>query len=165
MKNFTSSCNVFLNKEATRKKQVRGNQSPFMNKTLSKAIMQRSKLRNLFLNNRTEENRNNYVKQMNLCVTHLRKSKIQFFWSLNETDLCDNKKIERVVKSLLSNKVVYNDRNTLMEDDKIIENDKNTASILNEVFSDIITTLGVPQYNETEPVSHNIGDPLIKAIM
>ena len=76
MKNFTSSCNVFLNKEATRKKQVRGNQSPFMNKTLSKAIMQRSKLRNLFLNNRTEENRNNYVKQMNLCVTHLRKSKI-----------------------------------------------------------------------------------------
>ena len=79
--------------------------------------------------------------------------------------MCDNKKIERVVKSLLSNKVVYNDRNTLMEDDKIIENDKNTASILNEVFSDIITTLGVPQYNETEPVSHNIGDPLIKAIM
>ena len=79
--------------------------------------------------------------------------------------MCDNKKIERVVKSLLSNKVVYNDRNTLMEDDKIIENDKNTASILNEIFSDIITTLGVPQYNETEPVSHNIGDPLIKAIM
>ena len=70
-----------------------------------------------------------------------------------------------MVKSLLSNKVVYNDRNTLMEDDKIIENDKNTASILNEIFSDIITTLGVPQYNETEPVSHNIGDPLIKAIM
>ena len=58
-----------------KKKYVRGNQSPFMNKKLSKAIMQRSKLRNLFLKKRTEENRNNYVKQRNLCVTLLRKSK------------------------------------------------------------------------------------------
>ena len=36
---------------------------------------------------------------------------------------------------------------------------------MNEFFSNIITTLGIPQYNETEPVSHNIGDPLMKAIM
>ena len=79
--------------------------------------------------------------------------------------LCDNKKFWGVVKTLLSNKVVYNKRITLVEDDKIIENNKNTASILNEFFSYIITTLGIPQYNETEPVSHNIGDPLMKAIM
>ena len=46
-----------------------------------------------------------------------------------------------------------------------MENDKNTASILNEFFSNIITTLGIPQYNETEPLSHDIGDPLMKAIM
>ena len=35
----------------------------------------------------------------------------------------------------------------------------------NEFFSNIITTLGIPQYNETEPVSHNIDDPLMKAVM
>ena len=51
------------------------------------------------------------------------------------------------------------------EDDKIVENDKNTASILNEFVSNIITTLGSPQNNETEPVIHNIGDPLMKAIL
>ena len=78
--------------------------------------------------------------------------------------MCDNKKFWGVVKPLLSNKVVYNERITLVEDDKIIENDKNTESILNEFFSNIITTLGIPQYNETEPVSHNIGDPLMQAI-
>ena len=72
--------------------------------------------------------------------------------------MCDNKKFWGVVKPLLSNKVVYNERITLVEDDKIIENDKNTASILNEFFSNIITTVGIPQYNETEPVSHNMGD-------
>ena len=79
--------------------------------------------------------------------------------------LCGNKNFWGVVKPLLSNKVVYNERITLVEDDKIIENDKNTASILNEFFSNVITTVGVPQYNEMEPVTHNIGDPLMKAIM
>ena len=102
-----------------KKKYVRGNQSPFMIKTLPKAIIQRSKLRNLFFKKRSEENRNNYVKQRNLCVTLLWKSKTEFFGSLNEIHLCDNKKVWGVVKPLLSNKVVYNERITLVEDDKI----------------------------------------------
>ena len=54
--------------------------------------MQRSKLRKIVLKKRTEGNRNNYVKQRNLCVTLLRKSKREFFGSLNETHLCNNKK-------------------------------------------------------------------------
>ena len=74
-----------------------------MNKTLSKVIVRSSKLRKLFLKKRTEENRNNYVKQRNLCVTLLRKSKREFFGSLNETDLSDNKKFWGVVKPLVSN--------------------------------------------------------------
>ena len=36
---------------------------------------------------------------------------------------------------------------------------------MNEFFSNIITTLGIPQNHETEPVSHITGDPLMKAIM
>ena len=79
--------------------------------------------------------------------------------------MCDYRKFWGVVKPLLSNKVVYYERITLVEDDKIIENNKNTASILNEFFSNIISALGIPQYNETEPMSHNIGDLLMKAIM
>ena len=76
----------------------------------------------------------------------------------------DNKKSWGVVKPLLSNKVVHNERIILVEDDKIVENDKNTASILDEFFCNI-TTLRIPQYNEAEPVSRNIGDPLVKAII
>ena len=55
--------------------------------------------------------------------------------------------------------------NCLIENDKIVENDKNNASILNEFFSNIIKTLGILQSNKTKLVSHNIGDPLMKAIM
>ena len=40
----------------TKKIYIRGNQSPFMNKTLSKEIIKGTKLRNHFLKNRTEEN-------------------------------------------------------------------------------------------------------------
>ena len=69
-----------------------------MNKTFSKAIMQRSNLRNIFLKSRTEENRNDYTKQRNLCVTLLRKSKREFYGNLNEKKIYDNKKYWGVVK-------------------------------------------------------------------
>ena len=36
---------------------------------------------------------------------------------------------------------------------------------MNEFFSNVIITLGILQYNETEPVSHNTGDSLMKAIL
>ena len=59
-----------------------------------------------------------------------------------------------MVKLLLSNKVVSNERITFVEDNNIVEHDKNIASVLNKIFSNIIITLGIPQYDEMEPVSH-----------
>ena len=65
-----------LNKHAPMKtKYVRANNSPFMNKILSKAIMTRSRLRNKFLKNPTEINKINYSKQRNYCVNLLRREK------------------------------------------------------------------------------------------
>ena len=172
-KDFTSSCNIILNQQATQKKKyVTGNQSPFMNKILPKAIMQRAELRNIKnrtemeLKNRTEENRNNYAKQRNLRVIFLRKSKREFYGNLNEKKLCDDKKFWGVVKPELLKKVVSNEKKiTLVEQDNIVENDKKTATVLNDFFYNIITNLGVPEYTEGEPVSQNIDDPLMKAII
>ena len=45
-----------------------------------------------------------------------------------------------------------------------LENDKKIATVLNDFLSNI-TNLGIPQYIEGEPVSQNIDDPLIKAIV
>ena len=161
-----SSCSRILDQHAPQKKRyLRGNQSPFMNETLAKAIMHRSKLRNIFLKNRTEENRKNYAKQRNLCVTLLRKSKREYFGNLDEKKLCDNKKFWSVVKPILSNKVVSNEKVTLTEDNNIVENDKKSATVFNNFFSNIIKNLGIPQYNEIDPVSQNIDDTLMKAIM
>ena len=63
---FEISFKNVLNKHAPMKsKSVRANNSPFMNKTLSKAIMTRSRLKNKFQNNSTNENKSNYNRQRN----------------------------------------------------------------------------------------------------
>ena len=65
-----------LNKHAPRKKKhTRGNQMSFFNKQLLKAIMTRTKLQKVFLQNRSEESRIRYTKQINFCVSLLRKTK------------------------------------------------------------------------------------------
>ena len=58
-----------------RKKYLRANNAPFMNKPLSKAIMVRSRLGNKFINSKTRESSKAYKKQRNYCVTLLRKTK------------------------------------------------------------------------------------------
>ena len=48
---------VLLDKFAPMKhKYIRANQAPFMNKTLNKSVMNRSRLKNRYLKNRTPEN-------------------------------------------------------------------------------------------------------------
>ena len=68
-------------------KYLRGNQQPFMNKELSKAIMKRSRLRNIYINSRTSINRINYVKQRNFCVNLLRKTKRNYYNKININDI------------------------------------------------------------------------------
>ena len=70
------SVNVTLDKHApTKKRYARANQAPYMNKKLSKEIMKRSRLRNKFLNTRSDLDRKAYNKQRNHVVSLLRKKK------------------------------------------------------------------------------------------
>ena len=81
------------------------NHSSLINKSLSKAIIVRTRLRHIFLKNRSEENKINYNKQRNVCVTLLEKSRRQYYQNPSEENVCDNKKFWKVVKPLLSNKI------------------------------------------------------------
>ena len=77
---FNTTVLKILDDEAPIKmKNVRANDAPFMNRTIKKAIMKRSRLRNKFLKNPTDENNLNYKRQRNLCVTLLRNEKRIFF--------------------------------------------------------------------------------------
>ena len=78
-----------------KKKYIRGDQSPFVNKTLNKEITKRTKLINDFLKNITEEN---YIKQRNFCLSLLGKTKENYFNSLNEKNITDNREFWKTLK-------------------------------------------------------------------
>ena len=89
---FEGKLLVTLNRHAPPKKRyLRANNAPFMNKTLAKAIMVRSRLRNKYLKLKTCESRDAYKKQRNLCVTLLRETKKIFYENLNPNLISDNK--------------------------------------------------------------------------
>ena len=71
-------------------KYVRGDHSPSMNKSLSKRMV-RTKLDNIFLKNRNEENKINYIKQRNSCVTLLGKSGREYYRNFRPANLCKKK--------------------------------------------------------------------------
>ena len=57
------------------KNYSRGNNNPFINKTIKKVFMTRSCLRNIYLKNCSDINKREYKKQRNYCVSLLRKTK------------------------------------------------------------------------------------------
>ena len=61
-----------------------------MSKTLRKAIMKRSKLRNTFNKKRSSENWQNYKRQRNICSNILKSTKKTFFEALNINEITDN---------------------------------------------------------------------------
>ena len=64
--------NATLEKHAPSKtRYTRANQAPYMNKKLSKEIMKRSRLRNKFLNTKSDLDRKAYNKQRNYVVSLL----------------------------------------------------------------------------------------------
>ena len=96
-----------LDQHAPRKqKYARGNHVPFMNKTLSKENMKRTKLRNKSLKERTDESKKRYTSQRNYCVSLLKKTKKNYYNSLNEKDASDNKPFWKTVKPFLSDNII-----------------------------------------------------------
>ena len=73
-------CRNKLEHHAPRKqKYLRGKNKPFMTKALSKSIMERTLLRNIFLKSPIVANKLAYAKQRNFCVSLLRKIKSEYF--------------------------------------------------------------------------------------
>ena len=124
-----------LNKHAPRKKKhAGGNQMPFFNKEFPKAIMMRTKLRNIFLQNSNEENSMRYTKQINFCVSLLRKTKKRYYENQNEKFVVDNKLFWKTVKPLLSDNVAGNDVIHLIENNELVKTNQETAEVLNNFF-------------------------------
>ena len=75
-----------------------------MTKTLRKATMHRSRLKNIYIRKRNDKSLENYKKQRNFCYDLLRKTKTEYFKNLKVEDLSDNRKFWKTIKPYFSNK-------------------------------------------------------------
>ena len=138
-----NACKRILDIHAPHKqKYPRGNHIPFMNKALSNEIMTRTRLRNKFLKDRSEENKKKYSKQRNYCVSQfLKKPKSDYFGNPNEKNINDNKTVWKTIKPFLSDKVRLANKMTLIDNEEIIMGNYNTAKFWNTFFSKLAVTL------------------------
>ena len=81
-------------------KYLRSNQSPLMNKEISKAIMNQTRLRKRFLRTRCIGDKEAYNKQQNYCVSLIRKTKQQYYNNLDHRKVADNKSFWKYIKPL-----------------------------------------------------------------
>ena len=166
LEKFIAVCVKTLDRFALyKKKYLRANNMPFMNKSLSRAFMGRSQLRNKYLKKRSETNRLAYAKQRNFCVSLLRKTKKDYYANLNERDIADNKKFWQTVKPLFSDKVKLKEKITLVQGEMISMEDEKNAELLNAFFSSAVSNLNIPEYCGINILAERISHPTLKAIL
>ena len=139
-----------------KKRFVPANQAPFINKKINKEIMKRSRLRNKFLNTKSDIDRKAYNKQRNLCVSLIRREKKNFFSNINTSDITDNKTFWKTVKPFFTDKIKTKPKITLIEkkivsqegqeeivSEKIITEDQAVAEVFNKFFINIVPNLKI----------------------
>ena len=141
--NYDFIINTFskvVNKHAPlKKKTIRGNQAPFMNKEFRKAIYTRSRLRNKYCRNASKENEILYKRQRNKCVSLRRKSMKNYFRKIGQQGIVTNKKFWNTIKPFLTNKghISSNDI-VLIEKDSIITEEKKLVELFNNHYINIV---------------------------
>ena len=103
--------------------------------------MRRSRLLNKFRQERTISSHVAYKKQQNTCVKLLRKTKKHFFSNLDIKHVIDNKQFWKTVKPWLTDKTLRDDKITLIENEKVVSDEKELVSIFNECFSNVVSNL------------------------
>ena len=152
-------CENELNHHAPRKKKyIRGNTKPFMTKTLSKSIMERTRFRNRDLKNPTDENRLAFTTQKNFCVSLLRKEK------LNEKNITHNRKFWQTVKLFLSEK--NKSREKMLKNEEIIYDEVEVANTLNTFFANTVKNLKIPEKFADHYLPHSLSrHPTLNALL
>ena len=133
-----------LNKCAPmKKKMLRYNDNPFMNRELKKSIMLRSRLKNKLNKHKSLINLLNYKKQRNFCEKLLRKRKKEYFSNLDLKKLKDNISFWKTIKPFFSDKG-YNTNNIILkENHKIVTNETQISNIMNDYFVNISSNLNI----------------------
>ena len=80
-------------------------------------------------------NRKAYNAQKNLCVSLIRKAKLDYFNKLNHKKVFDNEAFWKTVKPFFMDKGVNHDRILLVEETETISDNSEIPEKLNEIIS------------------------------
>ena len=120
---FTETFRRVLDKHAPLKtKRVRGNQSPFMTKGLSKVVMNKSKSQNKYIKWSSRENLLAMKRAKNYCNNLTRTTRKNFFQRLAKSGFANNTKFWNTVKPLPTNKgFLTNDNISIKVNDDLLQ--------------------------------------------
>ena len=138
--NLTETLKEMLSAHATIKRRlIGGNQAPFMNKKLSRAIMTRTQLRNKYSKIKSTFDWITWKNQRNLCVKHRRQAIKDHYKLKCKNGTMNSKQFWKMLKPFISNKgnTDHNDI-ILIEEGKQNRDRKGVAEKLNNFFTDII---------------------------
>ena len=152
---FSEIFKTLINQYAPMKQKiVRGNQSPFMTKELSKAIMHRSKLKNKFNKYPTEINNRLYKKQRNYCVNVLTKVKKKYYNNLDLNIFDNNKSFWQNIIPLFSDKKGALQRNiTIIENNAVYTENEEVAEKFNIYLTKAVGNLEIEPFTVVEEVN------------
>ena len=77
--------------------------------------MKRSRLRNKFLNTKSDIDPKAYNTQQNVCVSLIRQAKKQFFSNLDTNVFTENKTFWKILKPFLTEKIKTKSKITLIK--------------------------------------------------
>ena len=68
-------------------------------------------------------------------------------------NLADNKRIWKIVKPFLTNKLTHKEKIKLSENGEILKTDMETAKILNTFFSNVVQNLNISIFPDSGPLA------------
>ena len=147
-----------------------------MNCKIHKEVIRRTRLRNKFIESKTDANRIAYNKQRYYCVSLKPEEKTAYYSNLNIRGVTDNKTLWRKVKPLFSEKANLQTKILLVEKgndlsdpeisrkvEKVISKDMEIAEKFNEFFN-IVPSLKISPKENCKTDVGNDNEPILNYI-
>ena len=158
---FQSIFEYILNDHAPLKKNtIRDNQKPHMSQNLRKAIMKRSHLKNIANKTKSQDDFMQYKKQRNYVVKLNKQEKKIFFHSVDPKGLKPKTFWQACKPLFTSNTHMGTERLLLVQDNEIISNDIDIATLFNNYFNNITSKLAIKNWDKLGRSE----DPILNAI-
>ena len=155
-----------LDKHAPRKKKIiRGNNKPFVNKPLKNAIATRSRLRKIANKTGDPLDISKYKKQRNFVKRLNDKTQKEYFKTLDMKDVDMSKKFWKTFKPFFSTKYTPTEKMIIVEKGEVLTDDRAIAECMNDYFVNITKTLEIkswPEPNSPIPTDDDVATAINK---